>query len=397
MSGRVTQSFGNVMGTGKGLLVTQHHASVMGQSNEYRRRFTQLYASVMGKQPLNVPEGEGSNRVTQVWANVLIPFAPNFEWIDMVIDEVFPFDISYESIGATRFQTDVVMVDSGHDQRLSRWEQPLMEYDVAYGVRTMEHLHGLIAFFRAVKGRKYAFLYKDIVDHTSTLAVAEEARRSPEISPRDQTLGIGDHRRKRFQLIKSYPSPSGHFEQIRPIYRPMPGTVMVAVNGLQVDNWTCDYARGVITFVTDWSRLNLQSMRMEPVEGEVQMWSVTSPNPDFGGLRKDDKIVMRGWLNPLNNSTEDIDLVVQSVAANSRSFVIAAPERFGEFETNRNGIDIYRHPAPPPNSVITAGFHFYVPVRFDTDRLPVALEEYGVGGAADVRLVEVRATEIFDT
>jgi hypothetical protein len=42
----------------------------------------------------------------------------------MFIDEQFPDDISYNSTGSTRFQTDVVIVDSGFDQRTSRWDQP---------------------------------------------------------------------------------------------------------------------------------------------------------------------------------------------------------------------------------------------------------------------------------
>ena len=123
----------------------------------------------------------------------MIPFTPNFEWIEMFIYEVFPYDISYNSVGATRFSTDVIMVDSGHDQRSSRWDQPLMEYDIAYGVRTMEHLHGLIAFFRAMRGRKHAFLYHDYVDYRSTIAVDEETRIAPPTGPFDQQLGIGNH------------------------------------------------------------------------------------------------------------------------------------------------------------------------------------------------------------
>jgi uncharacterized protein (TIGR02217 family) len=47
--------------------------------------------------------------------------------------------------------------------------------------------------------------------------------------------------------------------------------------------------------------------------------------------------------------------------------------------------------APPAAGVaITAGFEFDVPVRFDTDYLPLSLDTYGVGSARDVPLVEVR-------
>jgi uncharacterized protein (TIGR02217 family) len=48
------------------------------------------------------------------------------------------------------------------------------------------------------------------------------------------------------------------------------------------------------------------------------------------------------------------------------------------------------HPAPPVNAVIKAGFQFFVPCRFDTDILPVTLEDYGIGSSNSVKLIEVR-------
>ncbi|WP_113155962.1 DUF2460 domain-containing protein [Nitratireductor sp. OM-1] len=403
MSGRITASWSGMMVVGEDSIhVTQNTANFLGRSSGHRRRITQVYAQIMGEYPLNTgePEADGSNRFTQLHANVMVPFTPNFEWIDMVIDEVFPFDISYNSIGATRFHTDVVRVDSGHDQRSSRWSQPLMEYDIAYGVRTMEHLQGLIAFFRSMAGRRNAFLYHDHVDYTSTLAVDEEARRAPDISPRDQEFGVGDHQRYRFQLVKHYPTPSGQSAQTRPIYRPKPGSVQVAVGGLLVDNYVVDHERGIVEFIPNWAKYDLQSMRIEPdLDGNNQpngRWIISGDPGMFTGLFDGDKIITRGWLNPANNSSETISLILTSVAGDGSSVTFTAPENYGELETNRNGVTVVRHPAPQANLLLTAGFEFYVPVRFDTDRLPISLEEYGVGGAADVKLIEVRPAEMFD-
>ena len=44
---------------------------------------------------------------------------------------------------------------------------------------------------------------------------------------------------------------------------------------------------------------------------------------------------------------------------------------------------------PASGAVITAGFEFDVPVRFDTDRLTLALEAFGAGQAAHIPLIEV--------
>src|SRR5690606_12016953 len=45
---------------------------------------------------------------------------------------------------------------------------------------------------------------------------------------------------------------------------------------------------------------------------------------------------------------------------------------------------------PPPGVVVTAGFEFDVPVRFDADRIDVTLESFAAGRMAAVPLIEVR-------
>ena len=44
---------------------------------------------------------------------------------------------------------------------------------------------------------------------------------------------------------------------------------------------------------------------------------------------------------------------------------------------------------PAPGAVVTAGFRFDCPVRFDADRLDVTLEGFGAGRAIRVPLVEI--------
>ena len=45
--------------------------------------------------------------------------------------------------------------------------------------------------------------------------------------------------------------------------------------------------------------------------------------------------------------------------------------------------------APSSGAIISAGFQFDVPVRFDTDILDVSLEAFGVGQALNIPLIEV--------
>lgn len=387
MSLRFTQAFTQaVTSTDQAVsVVTRVHGQALGQSNP-QRRITQTFA-----QALSQVQSDDDLRVSQVYAQIMVDFTPNFEWIEMFIPEVFPFDISYNSIGATRFQTDVVMVDSGHDQRQSRWSQPLMEYDVAYGVRTMEHLHGLIAFFRAMGGRKHAFLYQDHSDCTSTLAVDYEARRAPPPTALDQQIGVGDETTKVFQLVKHYPTPGGLASSTRPIYKPKGGTVEVAINGQKVSYYTLDLNTGKITFQPRLVVSGLSNMSIEPATNG--RWRISGPAGRFSGFLNRDKIIMTGWVNPRNNPSEQHTARIVDMAGDRSWAIVEGPATFGAVESNVSGITIMTHPAPRQDDLITAGFEFYVPVRFDTDRLPVTLEEYGVGGAADVKLIEVRPHE----
>lgn len=375
--------------------VTEVQKKVIGTADPIRR-YGAVKTQVMGHLDRNVINpGDGTRprnylfNVTNIEARVMFSRTPDFRWIEMLIYEIFPFDISYSSIGATRFTTDVTMVDSGDDQRNARWTQPLMEYDVAYGVRTMEQLQGLIAFFRAAKGRLYSFLFVDHTDCTSSQAVAEEARSVPPIAWTDQPLGTGDGITKVFQLQKKYSTPMGAYANYRPIYKPKDGTVQIGVDGNRVLNWTVDINTGKVTFFSPLVMSNLANMEMVHVSGTT--WKIVAPTlGQWAGFHVGDKIVTWGWVNPLNNSQEKDAIVIGNINNDRNELTITAPTTFGAVETALAGVTVEIHPAPKAGAVLTAGYEFYVPVRFDTDRLPVSLDYYGIGGAADVKLVEVR-------
>ena len=54
------------------------------------------------------------------------------------------------------------------------------------------------------------------------------------------------------------------------------------------------------------------------------------------------------------------------------------------------GLVTFQSP-PQAGKLVTAGFEFDVPVRFDTEHLSAALESFGAGGAVHVPLLEVLA------
>jgi uncharacterized protein (TIGR02217 family) len=365
--------------------VTTAHAVVLADgSQKHLTHITAVRLDVLG----NV--GVEKALISQVYLMALCTITPNLRWIEMFVSEVFPKDISYNSIGATKFTTDVVIVDSGDDQRNSRWQEPLMEYDVAYGVRTMEDLHALIAFFRAMKGRLYGFLYDDHVDNTSTLAVRTEARSAPAITPFDQILGSGDGNSKQAFLVKLY-AAAGGASQLRTITKPKLGTVRVSLDNTEVFNFTLDYNRGIVNFtsihaVGPFSGITLTKTNATTLQ-------VIGTANQFTGFANGQRCTLACPGAPLDVMTEQDFAYIQDgtggVGDHSQITLTIPAERGGNYAA-QTGVILAVHPAPVTGAVVKAGFGFYVPVRFDTDRLPVTIEEYGIGGINDVKLVEIR-------
>ncbi len=147
------------------------------------------------------------------------------------IETRFPVDIAFSSSGGPEYSTDIVIVQSGHEQRNANWSQARARYNVAHGVKTQAQLDALIAFFRARKGRADGFRFKDWADYKVT----------------GQNIGTGDGTATVFQLKKTYTSGSGN--ETRTITKPVSGTLAVYKNAvLQTSGYTADTTNGQITF-----------------------------------------------------------------------------------------------------------------------------------------------------
>lgn len=208
---------------------------------------------------------------------------------------VFPDDIGYGSRGGPGYSTTIEINSAGIESRNQNWSYPRHEWDVAYGINTQAKLENLISFFHVAAGRANTFLFKDWLDYKST------ALMSSTVGPTDQTLGTGDGSDATWQLLKTY-SQSG-YTRTRYIYKPVAGTVRVAVAGVEKElttHFTVSTTTGIVTFT--------------------------------GGN------------------------------------------------------------IPTVGQAITAGFEFYVPVRFDTDVISVSLEEYNTARAS-VPLVEIKSAD----
>ncbi len=202
----------------------------------------------------------------------------------------FPANLSFGSTGGPERRTEIVTLANGFEERNTPWAQSRRRYDAGLGLRSLDDVAALIAFFEARRGQLYGFRWKDWADFKS-------CKPSARVGALDQVLGAGDGAQREFVLAKTYDPLGTAFR--RPILKPVAGTVQVAVAGdakVEAVDYALDPATGQLTFV-------------EP--------------PDVG-------------------------------------------------------------------AVVTAGFEFDVPVRFDTDRIAVSVASFQAGEVPSVPVVEVR-------
>lgn len=159
-------------------------------------------------------------------------------------DVRFPTKLSFGSIGGPERRTDVVAISNGYEERNAPWAHSRRRYDAGVGIRSLDDVDTMIAFFEARFGQLYAFRWKDWSDYRSS-------KPSLDISAFDQEMGFGDGVRTTFQLSKTY--ASGIYSYERPISKPVAGTVRVAVGpdeATETTQYTVDLDTGVVTFVT---------------------------------------------------------------------------------------------------------------------------------------------------
>jgi uncharacterized protein (TIGR02217 family) len=163
---------------------------------------------------------------------------------DMGFHDVrFPANLSFGSLGGPERRTDIVTLSNGFEERNTPWAQSRRRYDAGLGMRALEDLEEMIAFFEARQGQLHAFRWKDWADYKSCPASA-----TPDFE--DQAIGEGDGVRTAFQIVKTY--RSGEASYVRPIAKPVLGTVSVGLQGdrqIETIHYRLDASTGVVTFL----------------------------------------------------------------------------------------------------------------------------------------------------
>lgn len=155
----------------------------------------------------------------------------------------FPTDLSFGALGGPQRRVDVVTLANGFEERNTPWAHSRRVYDAGLGLRSLDDVEAVIAFYEARFGQMFGFRWKDWSDFKS-------GKPSVAINRQDQEIALGDGVTTEFQLIKTY--RSGGHTYARPITKPVRGSVLVAVeqdDKLDTIDYTVDETTGLITFV----------------------------------------------------------------------------------------------------------------------------------------------------
>ncbi|MCB1420196.1 MAG: TIGR02217 family protein, partial [Notoacmeibacter sp.] len=106
-------------------------------------------------------------------------------------DVRFPVSLGFGATGGPERRNEIVTLTSGREKRNQRLAHARRRYDAGTGMRSLEDLQLLAAFFEARRGSLHAFRFRDPFDWSSA---------APGQLPGvlDQQIGTGDGARTEF-------------------------------------------------------------------------------------------------------------------------------------------------------------------------------------------------------
>ena len=282
----------------------------------------------------------------------------------MVIKEIrFPDDVSYGSSVGPAYSTVVAQTGSGFESVISNWAAAKHRYNVGYGLRKIETIETVIAFFHAVRGRAFGFRYKDWADYKSCADAATPAATN-------QLLGTGDGSDTTFQLQKTYTYLTESYA--RTITKPVTGTTLVSIQNVTDPRWTVSTVTGIVTFSA-----NITKTVTAITNAATAQVTATGHGLSIGWTVHFSSV---SGMTQINGKRAAVASIVDA-----DNFTISLNTTAYSAYTSGGSVNTI----PQTSEEVRAGFEFDVPVRFESDLLSVSLDNLKVG-AADVMLVEVR-------
>jgi uncharacterized protein (TIGR02217 family) len=360
----------------------------------------------------------------------------------------FPDNISRGAKGGPERRTQVVTLASGDEERNASWANSRRHYDAAYGIRRADDLAAVIAFFEARNGRLYGFRWKDWADYKSCLPSAAVSAFDQPLGvgdgittafPLTKTYASGAQ-----AWVRAITKPVAGTVQAGVVTLQGP-ELLTAGSNPRSNSWGNSGATGASGTATYGSFTNAYdlgligaglrqhaavpvqqkkyrvqawikagtsldarlNMRMQPgnldsgIKGTYAAPAIFNQNggavsnvsaTDLGSgfwLWAFDLVVGLGFTGALLGiSNNNAGQIVTILGASLYEPVWTGPAPSWSVDTT-TGVISFASP-PSVGTILTCGFEFDVPVRFDTDDLPVTLDIERLGSITSIPLIEVR-------
>lgn len=297
-------------------------------------------------------------------------------------DLIFPRCIAYGSTGSPRYVTEKVEVDSGAEQRNQRRVYPRHEYKIEMENVPANEIAEIMNLWHVCAGDHIGFLFLDPMDHTS--ANTDDSLSGTDVAMTDQLVAVAVGTQSDYPLYKYY-SAGGH-DMRRRIRYPDPETLVVAVDGYEITSWLYSYDDCLLRFQTP---VTLTASLSRTSGGVIS-------GADFSALSPGDLVYIQGWSTGSYNANPGSD-PARVVSADSVSLVVQRYNgtAYGNAVFTGQNVTI-TSALPPTGAEITAGFYFYVPVRFeDGDNMESEIKS-GMRESAFADFGSISLREIFE-
>lgn len=264
---------------------------------------------------------------------------------------VLPDTIRLGMTGGPNFMTEIVTLESGHEQRNIGMASPLRTYTVEY-VRNVAELKSLHALFMNVRGAAYGFLLKDPFDF--------------EVESTEGLLGTGvGTGMPTYQLKKRYAYGAETFD--RNVTRPIAGTYTIYRGGSPVTIGTSpqpagsiavDEATGIVTFTADAT----VSISGHTVGSSHQFTTAT----DIASLIVGEKVFLSGITGSAASLLNGIAHTISNKTGSGPYTWTISTNTGGSPTLTASGGTAYEY--PQASATLTWEGQYYVPVRFTSDQ-----------------------------
>lgn len=288
----------------------------------------------------------------------------------------FPEAVSYGFAGGPGWNTEVVELDDGDEQRNQLWSRSLREYEAAHGLKTQAQLDELYSLFELSEGQTHGFRLKDWTDFAATYL---QGRLGAVLALTAAGTGLGV---PQYHLFKRRSWGAVNKDRLcckivaasYTIYRNYPTPV---TEGAAAGNFSLDIDTGIVTFVANDS---------EAITGHTPGAShVFTTAADMAGLAIGEKVYITGVTG------------TAAASLNSLAHTISNKTGAGPYtwtlSTSTAGLTASGGTAfeyPQASDALTAAFEFDVPCRFATDKMRVRVDEYNAYTWGQIPLIELR-------